>query len=127
MNAGHTHFLTDAHDDDPVSHRQLRIRDDAISRLDAEQDGLREAIAKYDEHVNKLVADAVDDAVQRIEASQLTSEERAWVRMAVIAAGKRAEWRDAVISKTLAGLVWAMLLGLGALLLDWLRARGLRV
>ena len=54
----------------------------------------------------------------------LTDDEERWVRMAIQKEAKSAEFRDAIISKTVGGLVWAGLLGVGAILLDFAKVHG---
>lgn len=57
-------------------------------------------------------------------APQLTEEERQWVRLAIEAEGRKIRFRDAVIEKTLAGLVWAAIVGFGYILLEFAQAHG---
>ena len=56
----------------------------------------------------------------------LTEEEQRWVRLAIKEQTDRASIRKAIIEKTLAGLVWAGLIGLGILILDYLKAHGFK-
>jgi len=57
-----------------------------------------------------------------IEAHPLSPDEVMWVRLAIQASVERAELRKAVIEKTLAGLVWAALCGLGLFLVGYVSA-----
>ena len=57
-----------------------------------------------------LVKQAVNEAV---ESRPLTAEEVQWVRMAIQADAERAELRKAIIQKSLAGLAWMALAGIG--------------
>jgi hypothetical protein len=57
-----------------------------------------------------------------MEAHPLSSDEVMWVRLAIQASVERAELRKAVIEKTLAGLVWAALCGLGLFLVGYVSA-----
>ena len=59
--------------------------------------------------------------------NQLTDEERQWVRLAIEAEARKIKFRDAVIEKTVTGLVWMALVGIGYLIVDFLRNHGLRV
>lgn len=59
--------------------------------------------------------------------TQLTDEERQWVRLAIEAEARKIKFRDAVIEKTVTGLVWMALVGIGYLFVDFLRNHGLRV
>jgi desulfoferrodoxin (superoxide reductase-like protein) len=57
-----------------------------------------------------------------IAAHPLSPDEVMWVRLAIQASVERAELRKAVIEKTLAGLVWAALCGLGLFLVGYVSA-----
>lgn len=59
-------------------------------------------------------------------APQLTDEERQWVRMAIEAEARKIKFRDAVIEKTLGGLVWSALVGGGYIMLDFLKNHGVK-
>jgi hypothetical protein len=63
----------------------------------------------------ELVKEAVSSAVV---VHPLSAEEIQWVRMAIQAEAKRAEVREAIIQKTLSGLVWFMLVGVVLILWD---------
>ena len=56
----------------------------------------------------------------------LTEEEQHWVRLAIKEQTDRASIRKAIIEKTLAGLVWAGLIGLGIIILDYMKAHGFK-
>ena len=58
----------------------------------------------------QLVREAVSQAV---EAHPLSPDEVHWVRMAIQAEAERAELRKAIIQKSLAGLAWMALSGIG--------------
>ena len=66
--------------------------------------------------IQTTVKQAVADAV---EAHPLSDDEVHWVRMAIKAEAKRAELRDAVINKSLAGLAWMALAGVGTWAVDF--------
>jgi hypothetical protein len=57
---------------------------------------------------------------------QLTDDERQWVRLAIEAEGRKIRFRDAVIEKTLAGLIWAGFCGLGYVLMDFIKNHGFK-
>ena len=57
-------------------------------------------------------------------ASTLTEEEQRWVRMAIQREAQSIELRRAIIEKSLGSLVWSAIVGLGYLLLDYLKGRG---
>jgi hypothetical protein len=56
----------------------------------------------------------------------LTEQEQQWVRMAIKEQTDRAAMRKAIIEKSLGGLVWSSLVGLGYLFLDYLKAHGFK-
>lgn len=57
-------------------------------------------------------------------AAALTEEEQRWVRMAIQREAQSIELRRAIIEKSLGSLVWSAIAGLGYLLLDYLKNRG---
>lgn len=56
----------------------------------------------------------------------LTEEEQQWVRLAIEDQKDRAKMRKAIIEKSLAGLVWSGLVGLGIIILDYMKAHGFK-
>lgn len=75
-------------------------------------------------------AELVQELTQALacaSSNQLTDEERQWVRLAIEAEARKIKFRDAVIEKTVTGLIWMALCGLGYLVLDFLRNHGLRI
>lgn len=66
-------------------------------------------------------------AIQNAPKRELTEEELQWVRMAIAAEAKKARFRDAVIEKSLTGLVWSGIVGFGYILIDFLKNHGLKV
>lgn len=69
----------------------------------------------------------VAQAIQSAPKKELTDEELQWVRLAIEAESRKIKFRDAVIEKSLAGLVLAALSGTGYILLDFLRNHGLKL
>lgn len=65
--------------------------------------------------------------VLRASTPQLTDEELQWVRLAIEAEARKIRFRDAVIEKTLGGLVWSAIVGMGYVMLDFLKNHGLRL
>ena len=57
----------------------------------------------------------------------LDAEEQQWVKNAIKAQNDMERLRKAIIEKTLAGLIWAAILGLGYLLVDFFRNHGLKI
>jgi len=66
-------------------------------------------------------------AQQPLPAPQLTEEELLWVRLAIEAEARKIRFRDAVIEKSLAGLVWSGILGIGYIFIDFLKNHGLKI
>jgi len=58
----------------------------------------------------QMLKEAVKEAV---EAHPLSPDEVNWVRMAIKAEAERASLRKAIIEKSLAGLAWMALAGIG--------------
>jgi len=70
---------------------------------------------------NELL-DLVRDAIkQAVESNPLSEEEVKWVRLAIENEAKRAEFRKAIIEKTLGGLAWSALCGVGYLALEFVK------
>ena len=68
-----------------------------------------------------LISD-ITDAIK--SASTLTDDEHRWVKMAIQKEAQSIELRKAIIEKTLSGLVWVLLAGIGMVLLDWATQHG---
>jgi hypothetical protein len=66
-------------------------------------------------------------AVQSSKKYELTEEELQWVKLAISAQARKIRFRDAVIEKSLTGLVWAGLVGIGYIFLDFLKNHGFKV
>lgn len=58
---------------------------------------------------------------------QLSEQEQMWVRMAIQREAQSSEFRKAIIEKTLGGLIWAGIVGIGYVMLDFLKNHGLRL
>jgi len=65
-----------------------------------------------------FVKEAITEAVAN---NPLTDEEVVWVRMAIQNEANRAAYRKAIIEKTLGGLAWSALGGIGLYILDLLK------
>lgn len=66
-------------------------------------------------------------AVQSAQRHELTEEELQWVRLAIAAQARKIRFRDAVIEKSLTGLVWAAIVGVGYVFLSFLKNHGFKV
>lgn len=72
-----------------------------------------------------LIAEIAE--LMRSASPQLSEEEQQWVRMAIQKEAQTIKFRNAIIEKTLGGLIWAAIVGFGYILLDFLRNHGLRL
>lgn len=66
-------------------------------------------------------------AISVAPKKELTEEELDWVRLAIAAEARKIKFRDAVIEKSLTGLVWSFIVGFGYVLLDFLKTHGLKL
>ena len=73
-------------------------------------------------------AELVADIISAIHAATppITEDETRWVRQAIQLQCDRAKFRKAVIEKTLAGLIWAALVGLGYIFVEWAALHGFK-
>ena len=80
------------------------------SRIDTLQLDIRET-------VTQAVREAMPTAL-------LNAEEYRWVQLAIKREAQTIAFRQSVIDKTLTGLVWALIVGLGVLVKEYLAAHG---
>lgn len=78
------------------------------------------------EERTQLIAE-IAIALGSARTNELTEEERQWVRLAIAAEARKIKFRDAVIEKTFAGLVWALVIGIGYVFVDFLRNHGMKI
>ena len=73
-------------------------------------------------------AQLIQDIASAIRMAEptLTDDEQRWVRLAIQSEAQRIRLRQAIIEKTLAGLVWACIIGLGLMFVDVARNHGWR-
>jgi len=73
-------------------------------------------------------AELVADIILAIRAATppITEDETRWVRQAIQLQCDRAKFRKAIIEKTLAGLIWAALVGLGYIFVEWASMYGIK-
>ena len=71
----------------------------------------------------------ISDLLVALKSSDtcLNREEQQWVKNAIKAQNDMERLRKAIIEKTLAGLIWAAILGLGYLIVDFFRNHGLKI
>lgn len=64
------------------------------------------------------------DSLISKSSAPLTDEEQRWVRLAIQKEAQSIKYRQAIIEKTLAGLVWMALIGMALLIKEWAVAHG---
>tara|TARA_R110000868_G_scaffold285915_1_gene546422 strand:+ start:778 stop:1026 length:249 start_codon:yes stop_codon:yes gene_type:complete len=74
-----------------------------------------------------LVTELTDVLRERRAENILSPEELAWVKNAIKAQNDMEKLRKAIIEKTLAGLIWAAIIGVAYLFVDFLRNHGLKI
>jgi len=75
--------------------------------------------------LDEPVQRTVTKTVQEIQATCLNPDEQRWVRLAIEKEGRRAALARAIIEKSIAGLLWAAIVGAGlAFWREFLRALG---
>lgn len=57
----------------------------------------------------------------------LNDDERQWVRLAIKREAQSFQLRQAIIEKTLSGLVWFFVVGIGYVFIEFLRGKGLKI
>ena len=73
-----------------------------------------------------LINAIVEAVTSKTKPPSLTDDEQRWVRMAIQREAQSIELRKAIIEKTLAGLVWFLILGFGAVMLEWAKTHGFK-
>lgn len=59
--------------------------------------------------------------------TSLNEEEISYVRLAIKKESQSIKLREAIIEKTLTGLVWLVVLGMGGMIVSWLNQHGMKV
>lgn len=75
------------------------------------------------EERQQLIAE-IAEALRHTKDKELSDEELQWVRLAIAAEARKIKFRDAVIEKSLSGLVWSAIVGFGYILLDFAKNHG---
>ena len=76
------------------------------------------------EERQELVLEFTKALACNVNPHQLSDEELQWVRLAIAAEARKIKFRDAVIEKTLVGLAWLLILGIGSMFYEWAQAHG---
>ncbi len=78
------------------------------------------------EERTELIADIAAAIREHAAPAALSDDEQRWVRMAIKREAQISEFRKAIIEKTLGGLLWAAVVGIGYFALDFLKTHGFR-
>lgn len=80
----------------------------------------------HDEQLVLAIAAAVAEKVARAEPVHecLSTDEQQWVKLAIAREAQSIKLRQAIIEKTLSGLAWAALLGLGVMIAEFAKNHG---
>lgn len=98
--------------------RFIRVTDPDVVEQEA-RDDLR------DEHTLMMVRGVVTEAVaEAVRLHMPTSEERAYLGLAVRRAARRERLQQAIIEKSLTGLVWAAVLFVGVVFYEYIQSHG---
>lgn len=68
----------------------------------------------------------IAQAIRTSENTNLSDDEQRWVRLAIQREAQSIQFRKSVIEKSLGGLLWAVLVGVGYFALDFLKSHGFR-
>ena len=71
-----------------------------------------------------LIADIAAAVSGASSPPVLSDDEQRWVRMAIQKEAQSIELRKAIIEKTLSGLAWSAVVGLGYMFLGWATSHG---
>ncbi len=98
------------------------------SYIERRQTVSKEEEARQDQrdlHISLLVRGAVQEAVTEAMNNHMpTAEEREFLQLAVRRAARRERLQQAIIEKSLAGLVWGLVLFLGVVFYEYLVGHG---
>jgi hypothetical protein len=98
--------------------RVIRVTDPEAAEQEA-RDDLR------DVHTLIMVRGVVTEAVaEAVRLHMPTSEERAYLGLAVRRAARREKLQQAIIEKSLTGLVWAAVLFVGVVFYEYIQSHG---
>lgn len=101
---------------DPPACQEAEVLARLVQALNARIDGI----------IQDLPGQIEDAVTKAVAAHTLSPEQRQWVELAIQREAQSIKLRQAIIEKTLAGLVWAGIVGLGLVVWDWLVAHGIK-
>lgn len=88
----------------------------------------RRASDERDDALRELIREAVRDAVREAapdDPCRMSEKQHAWVDLAIEREARRGVFQRAVIEKSLLGLIWAGIIGLGIVVRDYAIAHGM--
>lgn len=74
----------------------------------------------------EFIEDIASALCNRSTDTTLTDDEQRWVRLAIQREAQSIQLRKAIIEKTLGGLVWSAIIGLGYMVLGWATQHGFK-
>ena len=83
-------------------------------------------VAMTKQERDELVAEIAAAVRSRHSDTLLTDDELRWVRLAIQREAQSIELRKSIIEKSLAGLVWMCILGIGSVFLSWATDHGFK-
>lgn len=104
------------HVDQTEAERNAEI--DALANMQAATE--RRVDIMHDD-MRRLVKEAVEEG---LDSKLLSADERMWVRMAIKREAQSIAVRQAIIEKTLTGLLWAFILWLGVVFYEYIKNHG---
>ena len=106
-----THFRGDL--ESREAHALANMIDANESRIDALVDS-----------VPAQIETALETLLERLNGRLLSEEERTWTKLAIQREAQSIKLRQAIIEKSLTGLVWLGIVGLGLMLKEWATNHG---
>lgn len=86
---------------------------------------LKSQVVERREFMKETIETAVESAVKAaMPKTPLTDDEHRWIQLAIQSEAQSIAFRRAVIEKSLTGLVWALIVGIGMVLREYFTAHG---
>lgn len=74
-----------------------------------------------DHSLHELMQSTIRATITELQAACLSAPEQQWVRLAIAREERRTRVWQAVLEKSLSGLAWSALVGIGYLIINWLK------
>ena len=72
----------------------------------------------------EIIADIAAAVRPRADESKISPEQLHWVNLAIQKEAQSIQLRQAIIEKTLGGLIWAVIVGIGYAIVGWATQHG---